>query len=58
MKIEDEDMNWIIKGLHRRDEFDKEFDIVIISKYEYDDESSSNNKSNSKEMNKEVDYEL
>ena len=58
MKIDDEDMNWIIKGLHRRNEFDKEFDIVIISKYEYDDESSSNKKSNSKEMNKEDDYEL
>ena len=42
MKIDDEDMNWIIKGLHRRDKFDKEFDIVIISKCEYDDESSSN----------------
>ena len=58
MKIDDEDMNWIIKGLHRRNEFDKEFDIVIISKYKYDDESSSNKKSNSKEMNKEDDYEL
>ena len=31
MKIDDEDMNEVIEEIHRRDKFDKEFDIDIVS---------------------------
>ena len=42
MKIDDEDMNEIIEDVHKRDNFNKEFDIGVVSKCEYDDDSSNN----------------
>ena len=38
MKIDDEDMNEVIEEIHRRDNFNKLFDIDVVSECEYDDE--------------------
>ena len=40
IKIDDEDTNEIIEEEHRRNKFDKEFDIGVVSECEYDDDSS------------------
>ena len=56
MKIDDNDVCEIIEEVHRREKFDKEFDIGLISKYEYDDDSSENEEnSRSENNNEEVD---
>ena len=42
MKIDDNDINEIIQEANRRDTFDKEFEICLISECEYDEDSSEN----------------
>ena len=42
MKIYDDDVCEIIEEVHRRDKFDKEFDIGLIFEYEYDEYTSEN----------------
>ena len=44
MKIDYNDVCEIIEDVHRRDNFDKEFDIGLISKCEYDEDTSTNEK--------------
>ena len=42
MKVDDNDLCKIIGELHRRDKFDKEFDIGLISECGYDEDTSEN----------------
>ena len=49
VKIDDEDMNKIIEDVHRRDEFDKDFDIGVACRCKYYDDSSNNEQTNNKE---------
>ena len=42
MKINNDDVCEIIEEVYRRDKFDKEFDIRLVSKYEYDEDISEN----------------
>ena len=46
MKIDDDDVCVIMKEIHKRNKFDKEFDIELISECEcqceYDDDPSKN----------------
>ena len=40
MKIDDDDLYARIEEVYRRDKFDKEFDIGLISECEYNEDSS------------------
>ena len=40
MRIDDGDVYKTIKEVHKRDKFDKEFDIWLISVYEYDEDAN------------------
>ena len=42
MNVDDDDVYEIIEEVHRRDNFDKESDIGLISEYEYDEDTSEN----------------
>ena len=42
MKIYDNDICKIVEEVHRKDKFDKQFNIGIISKCEYDEVISQN----------------
>ena len=53
MKIDDDGICEIIEQVHRRDKFDKEFDIRLISECEYDEDSSENKVEGSGESNNE-----
>ena len=52
-KIDDNDICEIMEEVHRRNKFDKEFDTVLISECEYDEDSSKNEEENSGESNNE-----
>ena len=43
MKVDSDDINEIIEEVHRKDKFDKQFDIGLMSECEYN-EGSNNNK--------------
>ena len=58
MKIDDNDECEIIEEVYRRDKFDKEFDIGMISECEYDEKSSEDEKWSSGESNNEDGDEL
>ena len=47
MKIDDDDICEIIEERYRRDKFNKEFDIGLISECEYDEEISENEEESS-----------
>ena len=49
MKIDDEDIKEIIEEVYRRDKFDKEFDIGLISECEEDGINSEDEEENSDE---------
>ena len=49
MKIDDEDIKEIIEEVYRRDKFDKEFDIGLISECEEDGSNSEDEEENSDE---------
>ena len=49
MKIDDEDIKEIIEEVYRRDKFDKEFDIGLISECEEDGSNSENEEESSDE---------
>ena len=49
MKIDDEDVKEIIEEVYRRDKFDKEFDIGLISKCEEDGSNSEDEEESSDE---------
>ena len=49
MKIDDEDMREIIEEVYRRDKFDKEFDIGLISECEGDGSNSEDEEESSGE---------
>ena len=49
MKIDDEDIREIIEEVYRRDKFDKEFDIGLISECEEDGSNSEDEEENSGE---------
>ena len=42
IKIDDEDTNEIIEEVHRRNKFDKDFDIGVVIECESDNDSSNN----------------
>ena len=44
IKIDDNDVFEIIEEVHKRDKFNKQFDIGFISEYEYIEEFSENKK--------------
>ena len=44
MKIDDRDVCEIIEEIHRRDKFDKNFNMHLMSEFEYDEKSSENEK--------------
>ena len=58
IKIGDNDACEIIKEVNRRDNFDKEFDIGLISECEYDEDSNENEEESSGESNNEQGDEL
>ena len=58
MKINDNDTREIIEEAHRRDQFDKYFDIGLISECEYIEYSSENEEESSKYSNNEESNEL
>ena len=58
MKIYDHDIYEIIEEVQRRDKFDKDFDTGVISKCEYNKDSSENEERSSGESNNEEDGEL
>ena len=47
MKIDDDDVYQIIEEVYRRDNFDKEFDMGLISECEYDEDTSENEEESS-----------
>ena len=47
MKIDDDDVYQIIEEVYRRDNFDKEFDMGLISECEYDEDTSENEQESS-----------
>ena len=49
MKIDDEDISEIIEEVYRRDKFDKEFDIGLISECEEDESNSEDEEESSGE---------
>ena len=49
MKIDDDDIREIIEEVYRRDKFDKEFDIGLISECEEDGRNSEDKEENSDE---------
>ena len=49
MKIDDKDIKEIIEEVYRRDKFDKEFDIGLISEYEEDGSNSEDEEESSDE---------
>ena len=49
MKIDDEDVKEIIEEVYRRDKFDKEFDIELISECEEDGSNSEDEEESSDE---------
>ena len=49
MKIDDEDIKEIIEEVYRRDKFDKEFDIGLISECEEDGSNTEDEKESSDE---------
>ena len=49
MEIDDEDMREIIEEVYRRDKFDKEFDIGLISECEEDGSNSEDEEESSDE---------
>ena len=49
MKIDDEDIREIIDEVYRRDKFDKEFDIKLISECEEDGSNSEEEEESSDE---------
>ena len=49
MKIDDDDICKIIEEVYRRDNFDKEFDIELISEYEEDGSNSQDEEESSGE---------
>ena len=49
MKIDDEDISEIIEEVYRRDKFDKEFDIGLISECEEDGSNSEDEEESSDE---------
>ena len=49
MKIDDEDISEIIEKVYRRDKFDKEFDIGLISECEEDGSNSEDEEESSDE---------
>ena len=49
MKIDDEDIKEIIEEVYRRDKFDKEFDIGLISECEEDGSNSEDEEESSDE---------
>ena len=49
MKIDDEDVKEIIEEVYRRDKFDKEFDIGLISECEEDGSNSEDEEESSDE---------
>ena len=49
MKIDDEDVKGIIEEVYRRDKFDKEFDIGLISECEEDGSNSEDEEESSDE---------
>ena len=49
MKINDDDVKEIIEGVYRRDKFDKEFDIGLISECEEDGSNSEDEEESSDE---------
>ena len=49
MKIDDEDIREIIEEVYRRDKFDKEFDIGLISECEEDGSNSEDEEESSGE---------
>ena len=56
MKIDDDDIYEIIKEVNRRDKFDKDFDIGVISECEYDEDTSENEEKSSGIMTKFTSY--
>ena len=56
MRTDDNDTNETIEDVHRTNNFDKHFDICLISECGYDENSSKNEKESSGEFsNKEGD---
>lgn len=47
MKIDDDDVWEIIEEVHKKDKFDKEFDIGLIFEYEYGNDTSENEEDSS-----------
>ena len=47
VKIDDDDIREIIEEVYRRDKFDKEFDIGLISEFEYDESISEDEEESS-----------
>ena len=47
MKIDDDDVFEIIAEVHRRDKFDKEFNIGLIFECEYDENTRENEEKSS-----------
>ena len=42
MKMDDNDVCDVIEEVHRRDKFNKEYDVRLISECEYDKDTSEN----------------
>ena len=58
MKINANNICDIIEEVHRRDKFDKEFDIGLTSECKYDEDSSENEEDSSGKSNNEEGIEL